>query len=89
MTWRYNWIIEPMNKSVLRFAEKMELATPMSNTTRKFSIPLRLIDEDVDLFHDDFKELFFRIDRALMRYGYKCIDIQYQAGVYYVVVDQE
>jgi hypothetical protein len=78
-----------MNRSTILLKNKSELATPMSNTTRKFSIPLRLIDEDVDLFHDDFKELFFRIDRALMRYGYKCVDIQYQAGIYYVVVDQE
>ena len=65
----------------------MELARIKSTDPRQFSIPLALVEQDTELFSDDFKALFFKIDMALLPHGYKCNDVRYQSGAFYAVVE--
>lgn len=78
-----------MNKSTIIFRDKLELARPMAGITRKFSIPLALVEEDVKLYLNDFKKLYFKIDMALVPYGYKCMNIRCdeESGLYWVIVE--
>ena len=78
-----------MNKSSIIFRDKLELASPMSGITRKFSIPLALVEEDVKLYLDDFWKLSKKIDMALIPYGYKCMHIRFDEGsrIYYAIVE--